>query len=103
PAARRQSLQSLRAARFWLGHRRLEDFQCDELRWLSRRWRDRMGGTEPGRWAVALRWQRRCVVPVDLLWPPSRHAGVWRRYVAWGDLEGGCDSQGTAGCLRRPH
>src|SRR5207248_185467 len=65
----------------------LKDFQPDELRWLSRRWRARLGGTESRGWPVALRRHRRRGVSIGLLRPAARHAGLWRHHVTRRDLE----------------
>src|SRR5439155_12019718 len=71
-----------------VGGGRRADVRRDELRPLSRRRGGGLGGPQPARRPLALRWLRARNLPVDLLRPAARHAGV-RRFAAAGcHLEG---------------
>src|SRR2546426_5199148 len=64
------------------------DVRRDELRRLSRGRSGRLGGPQPARRPLALRRLRWRDLPVDLLRPAARHAGVRRFAAAGRHLEG---------------
>src|SRR5438128_2449953 len=63
------------------------DVRRDELRRLSRGRSGRLGGPQPARRPLALRRLRWRDLPVDLLRPTARHAGVRRPLATRRDLE----------------
>src|SRR6185437_3301213 len=63
--------------------------QLHELRWLSRRRCDGLGGTEPGRRSLALRRRGRGNLRVHLLRAPAWHAGIWRHRKHGSGVEAG--------------